>query len=90
MFLKAAFEDPLDEVEFLRGQLRTMGAANVRLILQRNNDAKAIKSLQNEVQGATKDLVSQIICNSKLAADNEELASTNAVLKAEISSIKLV
>ena len=78
------------QYESMRGQLRAMGAANVRLILQHNNDQKVINSLQNKVQGFTKDHVALIIGNSELAADSKELASRNAELRSEMKMLRLV
>ena len=83
-----------EEIARLRGQLNSMCAANVHLILQDKKNKNAIKEkdmlicekdetirmLQDKERGIVKDHVKYILSNAQLAALSEELTSENKML----------
>ena len=92
------------EIERLRGQLSSVCAANVHLILQDKQNKKQmeknkrameekdeqIRMLQDKERGVTRDLVKYILSNAQLAALSEELTSENEKLKMELEQEKFV
>ena len=93
-----------EEIARLRGQLNSMCAANVHLILQDKENKKemcvmksameekdlTIRMLQDKERGIVKDHVKYILSNAQLAALSEELTSENEKLKMELENEKFV
>merc|ERR1712096_148633 len=88
------YEVMRQENEMLRGQLNSMCAANVHLILKDNEKKKMeekdrvicekdekIGMLQDKVRGITREHVKYILSNAQLAALSEELTSENKKMK---------
>ena len=92
------------ELTELGGQLNSMCAANVHLILQDKENKKqleknrkaleekdlTIRMLQDKERGIVKDHVKYILSNAQLAALSEELTSENEKLKMELENEKFV
>ena len=76
--------------ELVVGQLRSMGSANVELLLKDKKSKDTISCLRDQVTGITSNHVALIRGSSKLEKRVDELTSRNEFLEAEVKRLTLV